>query len=169
MSCTTLATVRAVDILEPEPAQHSNPFRAPRLGIVSFSARPTLSNITRPSLQGFFWLFPRRYDLSFVEAPLVDARDFHSSWNKLAVVRRSLVIGHHALQQKFDAVIWVNDNVVITSPKPKGKKDLLYDLIHEHLLCKKCTKLVLASRVEPVLSIIFSILRFLPSVDLHRR
>merc|ERR1719460_740401 len=83
--------------------------RRPDLAIVSFSNRPSLSALTRPSLERFCAQYPGRYDLFIEDEPLLDDRDWHPAWNKIALVKRAFLMG------SYDAVIWIDDDVLITN------------------------------------------------------
>jgi len=126
-----------------------NPFGGPRKrkhAIVTFSDRQELHALTRPSLQQFVAARSERYDLLVGDEALLDERDFHPAWNKLAWLRRVLVAGLRQFHHKYDVVFWFDDDVVITN----HHVDRLHDLAMQHLLCPKCNKLVLASRDDIV-------------------
>ncbi|CAK0798146.1 unnamed protein product [Prorocentrum cordatum] len=123
------------------------PDSTPRLAIVTFSDRHALANLSRPLLEQFVEAHPNRYDLLLHEEPLLDRQDFHPAWEKLAHLRRTLVVGHPLLQYKYDAVIWVDDDIFITDPS----RDPLYEAIQGQLLCTACDdKFALASEDEVV-------------------
>lgn len=85
------------------------PPRRPRIVLLSYSDRPSLRTATWESLKRFCDARPGRYQLSLQTEPLLDGRDFHPAWNKLAHVRRIFTMG------EVDAVVWVDDDVVLTA------------------------------------------------------
>jgi len=68
--------------------------------------------------------YPGRYDLLFEEESLVDPRDFHPSWNKLAYARRVLILGD------YDAVVCLDDDILITNPRI----DPIHEALVEHFI-----------------------------------
>lgn len=107
-----------------------------RFALVSFSDR-MLAKLTRPSLKDFVEIHPE-YDLMFEEEALLDTRDFHPAWNKLAYARRAMILG------SYEAVVCLDDDILITEPlvDPIGKA------INEHF--GPPGKLVIASLDEQV-------------------
>eukprot|EP00438_Fugacium_kawagutii_P028722 Skav229196 [mRNA] locus=scaffold1004:490268:491335:- [translate_table: standard] len=105
-----------------------------RWALLTYSDR-AWAKLTRPSLQDFAAMHPE-YDLMFEEEALLDSRDFHPAWNKLAYARRALILG------KYDAVVCFDDDIFIVDPvqDPIGKA------IREHFP----SKLVIASLDEHV-------------------
>lgn len=140
--------VSFVDVANPTPVEvpgleTQRPADEPVYAIVSFSDRDDLTELTWPTLQRFVESHPERYDLFLTGETLVDGRDFHPSWNKLAHVRRLLLTGHPVLQSKYDAVVWIDDDVAITN----YTHDPLFDAIQENLPpYDKLTVQVVASR-----------------------
>mmetsp|Transcript_129603 Transcript_129603/g.415597 ORF Transcript_129603/g.415597 Transcript_129603/m.415597 type:complete len:1058 (-) Transcript_129603:62-3235(-) len=140
-----------IDIANPSPVdidgiEKQPPNDDPRYAIVSFSNRSALTDITWPTLQRFVEGHEGRYDLYLTREPLLDDRDYHPAWNKLAHMRKLLLVGHPHLQYKYEAVVWVDDDVAITN----FSHDALHEAIQERLFCGgPCfRKLVLASRDE---------------------
>ena len=115
-------------------AQPKMPNRA-RWALISFSDR-TFARLTRPSLQDFAALHPE-YDLMFEEEHLLDLRDFHPAWNKLAYARRTLILG------SYEAVVCLDDDILIADPS----QDPIGKAIEEHFSSQK---LVIASLDEQV-------------------
>lgn len=121
------------------------PLAGPRHGrwaLLQFSDRP-LGTLTRPSLEDFVGRHPGRYDLLLEEESLVDPRDFHPSWNKLAYARRVLILGD------YDAVVCMDDDIFITNPRI----DPIHDALVEHFsedVTPDSEKLVVASLDEQV-------------------
>eukprot|EP00439_Symbiodinium_sp_Y106_P069153 s862_g11.t2 len=97
--------------------------RQGRWALLQFSDRP-LAALTRPSLEDFVGRYPGRYDLLFEEESLVDPRDFHPSWNKLAYARRVLILGD------YDAVVCLDDDILITNPRI----DPIHEALVEHFI-----------------------------------
>ncbi|CAE7827237.1 unnamed protein product [Symbiodinium necroappetens] len=88
---------------------------------------------------------PGRYDLLLEEESLVDPRDFHPSWNKLAYARRVLILGD------YDAVVCMDDDIFITNPRI----DPIHDALVEHFsedVTPDSEKLVVASLDEQEIS-----------------
>ncbi|CAJ1355696.1 unnamed protein product [Effrenium voratum] len=108
-----------------------------RWALVSFSDR-WLSQLTRPSLHEFVAARPW-YDLLLEEEPLLDARDWHPAWNKLAYARRALILG------TYKAVVCLDDDILITNPKI----DPIADAIETYFAAHQA-KLVVASLDEQV-------------------
>lgn len=108
-----------------------------RFALVSFSDR-MLAQLTRPSLKEFVEIHPE-YDLMLEEEALLDSRDFHPAWNKLAYARRTMILG------SYEAVVCLDDDILITEPllDPIGKA------INEHF---PSGKLVIASLDEQGIS-----------------
>ncbi|CAE7210894.1 unnamed protein product [Symbiodinium natans] len=121
------------------------PLAAPARGrwaLLRFSDRP-LGKLTRPSLEDFVGRYPGRYDLLLEKEGLVDRRDFHPAWNKLAHARRALILG------SYEAVVCVDDDILITNPRI----DPIHDALVEHFSGDASTdgeKLVVASLDEQV-------------------
>ena len=117
-------------------AQPKMPVSPARWALLSFSDR-MLAKLTRPSLQDFAAMHPE-YDLMFEEEHLLDIRDFHPAWNKLAYARRMLILG------SYEAVVCFDDDILITDPvqDPIGKA------IREHFTSPE--KLIIASLDEQV-------------------
>lgn len=114
-----------------------------RFAIIAFSDRPALRALTRPCLLRFVEMAAARghqYDLLLEDRPLLDSRDWHPAWNKLAYARRALLAGGYA------TVVCVDDDVLITSPW----RDPIYDLVLDAFLQEGSVKLVLASFDEVV-------------------
>lgn len=107
-----------------------------RFALVSFSDR-MLAKLTRPSLKDFVEIHPE-YDLMLEEEALLDSRDFHPAWNKLAYARRAMILG------SYEAVVCLDDDILITEPfvDPIGKA------INEHF--GPPGKLVIASLDEQI-------------------
>eukprot|EP00927_Polykrikos_kofoidii_P011458 TRINITY_DN14872_c0_g1_i1.p1 TRINITY_DN14872_c0_g1~~TRINITY_DN14872_c0_g1_i1.p1 ORF type:complete len:864 (+),score=84.44 TRINITY_DN14872_c0_g1_i1:111-2702(+) len=106
-----------------------------RLAVVAFSDRPALRGLTRPNLERFTKAHGGRYDLLFYDDPILDSRDFHPAWNKLAYARRALVMSSH------DAVVIFDDDVLVTDPG----RDPIYDAIENNLFRRGSRAVVLAS------------------------
>eukprot|EP00415_Alexandrium_ostenfeldii_P001930 UN1930 len=117
-------------------------WRSPRFALISFSDRPALSALTRPSLIRFSEAHPGRYDLLLEQEPILDTRDFHPAWNKLAYARRAIIMGG------YDAIICMDDDILITDPA----RDPLQAAIIKDILPSKdnARRLVLASLDEHV-------------------
>jgi len=113
--------------------------RQHEVGLIAFSDRPALSALTRPSLLRFAQAHPGRYELLLEQEPLLDARDFHPAWNKLAYAKRALLLGG------FDVVVCFDDDVLITQPD----KDPIFDAVATWFLPEgNGAKLVVASLDE---------------------
>ena len=119
-----------------QPKMTSMEKKIRRFALVSFSNRGMLAKLTKPSLKDFVEIHPE-YDLMFEEEALLDTRDFHPAWNKLAYARRAMILG------SYEAVVCLDDDILITEPlhDPIGKA------IKEHF---PSGKLVIASLDEQV-------------------
>eukprot|EP00929_Paragymnodinium_shiwhaense_P046427 TRINITY_DN23635_c0_g1_i3.p1 TRINITY_DN23635_c0_g1~~TRINITY_DN23635_c0_g1_i3.p1 ORF type:complete len:263 (+),score=37.80 TRINITY_DN23635_c0_g1_i3:90-878(+) len=95
-----------------------------RLALVSYSRCSVMRSLTWASLRRFQAIHQDKYALELQAEPLLDHRDYPDSWNKLAVIRRTLLMGD------FDAVVWIDPDVVITEPD----LDPIYTAIVEELL-----------------------------------
>jgi len=137
--CRSPTCEKRIAFIEPQVGPR-NLLRPLRLAIVTFSNRPQVSALTRPSLERYCDEHPGRYDLLVHDEPFLDRRDFAPAWNKLALVRRALVVGG------YDAVVWVDDDVLITEPS----HDPIYKVIVEKLLVLDHERLVAASLDERV-------------------
>eukprot|EP00931_Biecheleriopsis_adriatica_P086986 TRINITY_DN61514_c0_g1_i1.p1 TRINITY_DN61514_c0_g1~~TRINITY_DN61514_c0_g1_i1.p1 ORF type:complete len:827 (-),score=124.24 TRINITY_DN61514_c0_g1_i1:61-2541(-) len=89
---------------------HWGMIRRPRIALITWSDRPELSSLTRPSLERFCQEHPGRYDLIVEQEPLLDPSRYALAWNKLAFMRRVLVTN------LYDAVLWIDDDILITEP-----------------------------------------------------
>lgn len=104
-----------------------------RILIVSSSSRPKVSALTRPSLQRFRDAHSHRYELIEDSDILIDDRDFALSWNKLAVIKRWLLIGD------FDAIVWIDDDILVTDPA----SDPIYEALSHRLFVQDRSAYVL--------------------------
>eukprot|EP00928_Gymnodinium_smaydae_P077315 TRINITY_DN6058_c1_g1_i1.p1 TRINITY_DN6058_c1_g1~~TRINITY_DN6058_c1_g1_i1.p1 ORF type:complete len:1272 (-),score=168.22 TRINITY_DN6058_c1_g1_i1:8-3292(-) len=129
--------VYAVDPTEPDPVPFPRE-QPPKFAILTAALHKNaaLSLESLQSLQRFVAKWPKRYDLFVYDEMMLDERDFHLSWNSIAFMRRALVIGHPALQYKYDAVIWIADTVVISNLHI----DPLYSALREQLFCADCSR-----------------------------
>ena len=130
----------------PGPAQQRWTAQKPlplvgRFALVSYSDRP-LAKLTRPSLMDFVARHPE-YDLILEEEPLLDDRDFHPAWNKLAHARRVMILGN------YEVVVCLDDDIFIREPM----LDPMSDAIERYILNGSDfgqEKLVVASLDEEV-------------------
>eukprot|EP00929_Paragymnodinium_shiwhaense_P013611 TRINITY_DN121458_c0_g1_i1.p1 TRINITY_DN121458_c0_g1~~TRINITY_DN121458_c0_g1_i1.p1 ORF type:complete len:1033 (+),score=149.52 TRINITY_DN121458_c0_g1_i1:132-3230(+) len=123
-------------VMGPDTDDHGLPRdkRQLRLLLISYSNRPALRKMTWPSLQRFCDLHPGRYHLELNDEPLLDPRNFHPAWNKLAFVRRAFE------SSDYHAIIWIDDDILITDPE----RDPIFDHMVSDLLPND-EKVVLAS------------------------
>jgi len=137
------------------------PPRRPKIVLLSFSDRPALRTATWQSLQRFCDARPGRYQLELYTEALLDERDFHPAWNKLAMIKRAFSMG------ELDAVVWVDDDVVITAP---DGVDPIFDTIVTKLFANEDTyalasqewvdsKLAGADRKQAISTAIFALKR----------
>eukprot|EP00930_Biecheleria_cincta_P035563 TRINITY_DN24456_c0_g1_i1.p1 TRINITY_DN24456_c0_g1~~TRINITY_DN24456_c0_g1_i1.p1 ORF type:complete len:522 (-),score=69.22 TRINITY_DN24456_c0_g1_i1:14-1486(-) len=105
---------------------HQGIIRRPRIALITWSDRPELAKLTLPSLERFCEEHPGRYELIVEQEPLLDPRQWAPAWNKLAFLRRHLITGF------YDAVLWIDDDILITEPTLdpifEGLKDSLVKL-----------------------------------------
>merc|ERR1712137_1279015 len=88
--CRASPTCRPAELHEPDMSNNGFPRspRRPRIALVSFSDRPQLRAATWPSLRRFAEAYPGRYFLELHTEAMLDPRDFHAAWNKIAYMRR---------------------------------------------------------------------------------
>lgn len=97
---------------------------APRIALLRYVARPAVHALTLPSLERFVAAHPGRYDLIVETDALLDPHDFDALWNRLALVRKYLLMGG------YDVVACVDDGLLITEPS----QDPLFEVLASSLL-----------------------------------
>ncbi|CAJ1426814.1 unnamed protein product [Effrenium voratum] len=106
--------------------------RRPRVALITWSDRPQVSRMTLPALERFCEEHPGRYELIVEQAPILDSSTFVAAWNKIAFMRRVLLTRLH------DAVLWIDDDVLITAPTRdpifEGLKKSILRLHSDHFI-----------------------------------
>eukprot|EP00928_Gymnodinium_smaydae_P010775 TRINITY_DN14060_c0_g2_i1.p1 TRINITY_DN14060_c0_g2~~TRINITY_DN14060_c0_g2_i1.p1 ORF type:complete len:349 (-),score=44.53 TRINITY_DN14060_c0_g2_i1:15-1061(-) len=116
------------------------------VALISYSDRPQVNQLTRPSLERFVQRHVGRYHLFLESEPLLDVRDFHPAWNKLAYARRALIVG------SYDAVVCVDDDILVT----EHGRDPIYDAVSSVFFSRNAAssmrqeKLIIASLDQQV-------------------